>query len=110
MNRWMSLLGAMMLVLMLWTSATAHAAERFDCIPASAEAAGHFEGDQDEVPSSPDQGAAHHHSGCNGHQLAAPTDTSAIEISFTATAAPAQRSEAGVPGHGPGALLRPPIA
>lgn len=110
MNRWMSLVGSMMLVLMLWTSATAHAAERFDCIPVSTEAAGHFDGDQDEVPSAPDQGVAHHHSGCTGHQLAAPTASDALELSFAAQTAPTPRQETGVPSHGPGALLRPPIA
>lgn len=99
-----------MLVLMLWTGVAAHAAERFDCIPVTAEVAGHFEGDRDEAPSGRDQGKAHHHSGCNGHQLAAPADQASIEISITAVAAPVARQEAGVPGHGPGAALRPPIA
>ena len=110
MIRWPSLLGTMMLVLMLWTGVAAHAAERFDCIPVTAEVAGHFEGDRDEAPSGPDQGKAHHHSGCSGHQLAAPADQASIEITFAGNAVPASRQQAGVPGHGPSAALRPPIA
>lgn len=110
MTRWTSLLGAMMLVLMLWTGVAAHAAEGFDCIPVTADVAGHFEGDRDEAPSGRDQGKAHHHSGCSGHQLAAPADQAAIELSFADISTPAARQEAGVPGHGPGALLRPPTA
>ena len=110
MHRWTSLIGALMLVLMLWTGGAAHAAERFDCIPVSAAAAGHFEGDRDEAPSGQDQGVGHHHTGCSGHQIGAPADQATVEFSFTAVGVPTARQEAGVPGHGPGAALRPPIA
>ena len=110
MPRWTSLLGAMLLVLMLWTGGAAHAAERFDCIPVTAEAAGHFDGDQDQVPSAPDQGAAHHHSGCNGHHVAAPASGASIEIGALNRATPFAWREAGVPGRGPDTQLRPPTA
>ena len=110
MNRWTSLLGALMLVLMLWTGGAAHAAERFDCMPISAEAADHFDGDQDQVPSSPDQGVAHHHSGCNGHHLAAPSSVASVEINARDGTIPLAWREAGVPGRGPESHLRPPIA
>lgn len=110
MARWKSLLGALMLVLMLWTGGMAHAAERFDCMPTTSEAADHFDGDGDEAPSGRDQGVAHHHSGCSGHHVAAPSD--AVSNLFEATAVSAQFAwrEMGVPGRGPDAQLRPPIA
>lgn len=110
MRRWTSMIGALMLVLMLWTGGAAHAAERFDCIPVTEQSAGHFEGDRDQVPESPDQGVAHHHSGCNGHQLAAPTDTSSIALALSEQSKPLSWREAGVPGHDPENDLRPPIA
>ena len=109
MPRWTSFVGAVMLVLMLWTGGVAHAAERFDCIPATTEAAGHFDGDKDQ--SSSDRGqVAHHHSGCNGHQLGTPTRGSELIIAYTAAVVPFVWREAGVPGHSPDNLLRPPIA
>ena len=110
MHRWTSFLGALMLVLMLWTGGVAHAAERFDCIPVSAESADHFDGDQDQVPSSPDQGVAHHHSGCNGHHIAAPAGVASIELGAAGKSIRLAWREAGVPGHGPENHLRPPIA
>lgn len=99
-----------MLVLMLWTGGAAHAAERFDCIPVTAETFEHFDGDEDQVPSSPDQGVAHHHSGCGGHHVAAPASVDSIEIAVLDRAIPLAWREAGVPGHDPESDLRPPIA
>lgn len=110
MNRWTSLIGAMLLILMLWTGGAAHAAEGFDCIPATSATVGHFEGDADQVPASREQGAAHHHSGCSGHQVAAPTASAALAITFRSRPVPAARQFGGVPGRGPPAALRPPIA
>lgn len=110
MNRWTSLFGALLLVLMLWTGGAAHATERFDCVPVIAETAGHFDGDQDQIPSSPDEGVAHHHSGCNGHHVAAPASLSSLDIGRSEEVAPLTWREAGVPGRGPDSDLRPPIA
>lgn len=110
MHRWTSLLGAMMLVLMLWTGGAAYAAERFDCMPATAEAADHFDGDQDQVPSSPEQGMAHHHSGCSGHFAAAPADLSTVGIGHSRGAVPLAWGQRFVAGQGPKEQLRPPIA
>lgn len=110
MHRWTSLIGAMMLVLMLWTSGAAYAAERFDCIPTTAATVDHFDGDQDQVPSSPDQGAAHCHSGCSGHQIAAPTSHASLGFGSPKQVAPLAWRESGVPGRGPDNELRPPIA
>lgn len=110
MHRWTSLLGALMLVLMVWTGGAAHAAEQFDCIPVTSETAGHYEGDGDQSPSAPDQGVAHHHAGCNGHHMAAPTDAGSLAMPKPDNSAPLYWREAGIPGRGPESHLRPPIA
>lgn len=110
MQRWVSLIGALVLAVSLLAGGMAHAAERFDCIPAAAEAAGHYDGDGDQVPSDPQQGVPHHHAGCSGHQLAAPCDTPDLVIGLSAATLPFAWREAGVPARGPDRLLRPPIA
>ena len=110
MPRWTFLVGAMMLVLMLWTGGVAHAAKGFDCIPAAAEAPGHFDGDGDEVPSDRGEGVAHHHAGCSGHQLGTPGEGPAMVLGTSSDTAPFSWRESGVPGRGPDSLLRPPIA
>lgn len=110
MHRWSSYLSAMMLVLMLWTGGAAHAAEQFQCIPVSSEAANHFEGDSDQTSSDPGKNVAHHHSGCSGHHIAADVDASAVSFPHSAALIPLAWRQAGVPGRGPDADLRPPIA
>jgi hypothetical protein len=110
MPRLTAIVSAMLLVLMLWTGTTVHAAERLDCIEVGAETTGHYDGDPDQTPASSDKGVAHHHTSCGGHQLAAPTDFSAAAL------APVRRTNlfgdpaAGVPGREPENQLRPPIA
>ena len=103
-------LRAVMLALLLWTGGIAHAAERFDCIPTTAEAAGHYDGDGDEWPADGKQGVAHHHAGCSGHQLGTPSDTSEVVIGYSADRVPVAWREAGVRARSPDRLLRPPIA
>lgn len=110
MRRWTTFLTAMILVFTLWAGGMAHAAEKFDCIPVTAEAAGHFDGDGDESPSGGEQGVAHHHAGCSGHQLATPNEPSDVIIGAAARVVPVAWREAGVPARGPDSLLRPPIA
>lgn len=110
MQRWLTLVGAVMLVLMLWTGGAAHAAERFDCIPASSEAPGHFEGDRDQAPAKGEKGVAHHHSGCPGHQLGAPADGAASLASTQSAAFIPGWIEERMSGHSPDRQLRPPIA
>ena len=110
MRPWKTLIGAMMLVLMLWTGGLAHAAERVDCIPATAEAAGHYDGDDDQLPSDRDQGVAHHHSACSGHQLAAPAEQPSAIVNHSAAAVPVARTDTRLHGHEPDGQLRPPIA
>ena len=109
MPRLTAIVSAMLLVLMLWTGTTVHAAERLDCITVGTETTGHYDGDPDQTPVS-SEGVAHHHTSCGGHQLAAPTDIPAAAL------APVRRTNlfgdpaAGVPGREPENQLRPPIA
>jgi hypothetical protein len=110
MNRWASLLGALMLVLMLWTGGAAHAAERFDCIPMTVQAEGHFDGDGDEAPAGPDQGVAHHHAGCSGHHLNAPDSVVSALVAKPTAVLLLERSDTGTRGNEPDGELRPPIA
>lgn len=110
MNRWTSLLGALMLVLVFWTGGAAHAAEKFECIPVSADATGHFEGDSDQAPSDRGQDVGHHHSVWSDHHVAATADALAVKLPRSAASDFLAWREAGVPGRGPDADLRPPIA
>ena len=110
MQRWASLIGAVMLVLMAWAGGMAHAAERFDRVPVSAAAPAHYDGDEDQVPSDGDQGVTHHHSGCSGHHVAAPDSVAQITHGRSKALLPVSGREAGVAGKGPETQLRPPIA
>lgn len=109
-NRWTSVLGALMLVLVFWTGGAAHAAESFRCVPATAEAAGHFEGDSDQTPADRGQDVAHHHSGCSGNHVAATADAPVVDFPYLAGSIALVWREAGVSGRGPDSELRPPIA
>lgn len=110
MHRWVSLLGSLLLAFALLTGGAAHAAEKFDCVPVTAEAAGHLDGDGDESPSGGEQGAVHNHGGCSGHQFAAPDEGSDLVIGAAVGVVPFAWREAGVPARSPDSLLRPPIA
>lgn len=110
MSRWITLLSAFMLVLMLWTGSVAHAAEQLNCLPTAGEAIGHYEGDPDQVPADSDTGVAHHHAGCNGHQLAAPTDGDEIRLMLPIRELPFATGNGYVTGRTPDTQLRPPIA
>lgn len=110
MNRWVRLLGALMLVLMLWTAGPARAADVINAVPVAANVLGHFEGDKDEVPSDEHTGVTHHHSACGEHQIAAWSDVpGAAEIHFSAESVEVL-SESLPPNREPDAQLRPPIA
>lgn len=110
MPRWTSLLGAFLLVLMLWTGGVAHAAKRADCGAQSTETRVYAKSDQDQVPPSSDQDAAHHNAGCSAHHVAAPTGVAALAIDSRTQVTLVVWRESGVPGRGPGNQLRPPIA
>ncbi len=110
MNRWTTIVGALMLLLMLWTGGLAHAAEQASCIPATAESAGHFEGDGDEAPSDSGQGTMHHHTGCSGHQIAASAEGPGVSLPRFSKSLRFPRRQAGLHSHDPDGQLRPPIA
>lgn len=72
-----ALLATCLLLLSLTNGPAASAAVSSE--PAASEAVHHFEGDGDEVPSCPTNGAVHHHgSSCGGHQIAAPQAAIAV--------------------------------
>lgn len=110
MRRFFSFVSTLMLVVMLWAGTMAHAAEAMQCAEVSADAAGHFEGDGDEVPADPETGVPHHHAGCHGHHVGVAADANAPENAPASTASLALGREAMASGCDPGAALRPPIA
>ena len=110
MRRWLTLIGTTMLVLMIWTGTTAHAAETFACgdiATASAEEPG---GKRDQPPADPGKSATHHHGGCHGHHVAISNDETptATNAPIATLVGPAPNLE--VKGDGPATNLRPPIA
>lgn len=110
MRRLLPFFSALMLVLVLWTGSAAHAAEAMDCGEVVASAAGHFEGDGDEVPADSDQGTSHHHNACHGHCVAVPSGAEPRDHQ-EGDAGPVNGATADLHlGSGPGAAIRPPIA
>ena len=110
MQRLTTFFGVLMLVLFIWTGSSAHAAERFDCIPVSSEAPGHFEGDRDEAPAKGEKGVAHHHSGCNGHQYAASSGVQLSLVLHQSASTAVGWNERHPTSREPDRQLRPPIA
>lgn len=109
MHRWLSLVCALAFVLCSWTSSAAYAADAF-CIPAETQSLGHYEGDRDEVPDSKEGGAAHHHTGCSGHQAPAPSTIGKLPFPLGAVVVPVPADEQRSDGREPENQLRPPIA
>lgn len=110
MRRLLPLISAFMLVLVLWTGTSAHAAEAMECGEVTTSASGHFEGDGDEVPGDSGQATPHHHSACHGHCIAMPsglepTDQHAADRGLIAALVTDLRL-----GTGPSTAIRPPIA
>ena len=110
MRRLLSFVGTLMLLVLVFTGTTAHAAEAFGCIEVRADSAGHFDGDRDQVPADADKGVAHHHGGCGGHCVAVPATVDGAQTSSGDEAPPAFRARRGLPSLEPGRALRPPIA
>ena len=110
MHRWIHLLGALTLVLLLWTGGAARAAEGYLPITVAEESSGHFAGDKDEVPSDQHKGAPHHHFTCGEHAAAAlaidPVDTVVQLISVPAS----RRPRSVLDSREPDMQIRPPIA
>jgi hypothetical protein len=104
------IVGALMLVLMVWTGGLAHASEPANCLPPTAESAAHFEGDGDEGSPEGEQGVAHHHTGCSGHQLAAPFNRADLDRQGGSGGLLVPGRQAGLHSHDPDGQLRPPIA
>lgn len=110
MIRWTHLIGALMLVFMLWTGGTGHASEGYTPVVVAAETLGHFSNDRDEAPSDQHQGTAHHHSMCGEHHAAAWTDIPMEPAQQSISEARFARSVLEVLGREPDRQLRPPIA
>ena len=107
---WLHLLGALALVLTLWTGGTARAAEDYAPIAVPADTVGHFAGDRDEVPTDQHQGVPHHHFACGEHAAAALNNIPAAARvrSMAATRAPGLHTMPN--GREPDTQIRPPIA
>jgi hypothetical protein len=110
MRRFLPLLAAMMLAVMLWSGNAAQAAEAFGCIEVGADAAGHFDGDSDQVPSDSEKGTMHHHGGCHGHHSALADDMLDAPSCISPPANPGAPAVRFPHGADPGMTLRPPIA
>lgn len=108
MRRCATLLAAVMLVLMLWTAGTAHAADQLDMVPVAA-LAGHYEGDRDEAPADSHKGVGHHHAPCGEHQFATPAAAGAVDDQHARSQPLPDQAAMGVVGREPVAQLRPPI-
>lgn len=106
----LTLVSALMLAVLAWTSMAAQAADALQCIEVGADSAGHFEGDRDQVPSDSDKGAPHHHGGCSGHHVGVPTTANSIPLSVVEESRPPLRRKFGLPSLEPDRALRPPIA
>lgn len=110
MNRWTSILGALLLVLMLWTGATGHAAELVECSPATAECSIHFDSREDSRSGDQDAKAVHYHLGCSGHCVATTNEGKDLPSRSTATVMNFDRQTSWHAGDEPALALRPPIA
>jgi hypothetical protein len=110
MRRFLTLVSALMLVLVLWTGTAVHAAEAMECGAVAESAAGHFEGDGDQVPSDEGKGTPHHHNTCHGHCTAVPSGAEPVDNQTGAkeplTLAPSRHRGS----LGPDTAIRPPIA
>lgn len=110
MHRWIHLLGALALVLLLWTGGTARAAEGYVPITVTAESAGHFAGDRDEVPSDQHDSIPHHHFACGEHAAAA-WSNGPVPAAVQPIRMPVRgRSNLVLDGREPDQQIRPPIA
>ena len=111
MPRWTSILGAMLLVLMLWTGSSAHAAEQFQCDATTSQQLLHVDGN-DHAPrgESGDKDAVHHHTGCSAHCLATAAVNGNLASPHLALSQPVDRQQGWSSGDGPALTLRPPIA
>lgn len=109
MLRWTNLIGALMLVLMLWAGGAVHAADdQVQSRTMTAEAAGHFDRGGDESRSDEDQGTGQHDLGCD-HQAAAP-HKAGVAIATRINGPALTLGSVAARSRSPDNHLRPPIA
>ncbi|MBX3562683.1 MAG: hypothetical protein KF780_12835 [Sphingomonas sp.] len=110
MRRLLAFFCVLMMALVAWSATAAQATEAFECVEISGDAAGHFEGDADQVPGDSDKGTTHHHAVCHGH-CSAIAEVAAFGSPLSPPARRARTFETQVlSGSDPGQSLRPPIA
>lgn len=99
----------LMMAMVAWSATAVQAAEAVECIEVSGSAAGHFEGDADQVPDS-DKDTTHHHAVCHGHCSVIAN----VEVAGSPIASQTRHAHSLEPqllsGSDPGMTLRPPIA
>lgn len=110
MRPWTSIISALLLVLMLWTGAAGHAAERVACSPATAESSAHIGSNDDSRSDDRDGKTGHYHMGCNGNCVATPADRKALSFYGAPRVTTFDRQASWHAGDGPTLTLRPPIA
>lgn len=110
MQRWTSLVGALLLVLTLWTGNAAHAARPTHCPPAPVEQLTNVDRQSDQAPSEKDNGVTHYHLGCGGHQIASQADLEPLILIGSRGFLPVARQDNWNAGEDPPLTLRPPIA
>lgn len=110
MQRWTTMIGVLLMVLMLWTGATGHAAEVVECSPVTMDSPAHFDGGSETPPSERGSDAVHHHMGCSGHHLAASSETRPMPFPVASSSVSLDRTTFWHPGDEPSLTLRPPIA
>jgi hypothetical protein len=115
-RRLLNILACLMLVCSLGATATAHALERPDASISASEtpgeqiAEGHTPDDADQVPSDGDKGYPHHHGGCHGDHVAAPTKVASTTLMRNLRLAPVFAGRSMLPLSTADPALRPPQA
>ena len=109
-----SLVACMLLALILGLGSVAHAAETVGCTAAAeaatATAAGHADGDEDQVPGDSGKPYTHHHASCHGHHLASPCAGTSIPAQLGQSALPARPAMPALAGAIAHPVLHPPQA
>jgi hypothetical protein len=108
MRRLLPLLASFMVVLIVWSGTSAHAAEPI--APVTVEAGTHFDGDRDQVPADDHQPAPHHHGICHADHVGLPAALAPAGGEAADKASFQSANALDSPSACPGAALRPPIA
>lgn len=105
----MFLIAPLLIALLLWSGSSAHAGELF-IGEVSAEAAGNYAGDRDEVPADPDKATPNHHGICHGHCVGIPADHGIASPIVAIEMPTASHLRPVLIGTVSDRMLRPPIA